>query len=278
MITRYAVMGNPIQHSLSPTIHQLFAKQTGRQLTYEKIMLDATCFEQQVQTFFQEGGQGLNITHPGKQRAFALCNTVSSRCLTAEAANTLWCDTHGLIHGDNTDGIGFMRDLTRYLTPTEKRILLLGAGGAARGVIAPLLEARPALLCVSNRTEATAQMLIKPYGNLPSTSVIVHSRPDKLGPFDLIIHATSSHLSESQQTLSADLTTPDTLCYDLTYQLNGATRFVAWARKNGCFGIDGLGMLVEQAAEAYMIWHGIRPDSSLVLAQLRNLTHQSIPP
>ncbi len=262
MKNRYAVMGNPIAHSLSPIIHQLFAKQTGHELIYEKIQIDLPRFEQQVEQFFEQGGKGLNITMPCKQAAFTLADHATARCLKARAANTLWHTLDGL-QADNTDGIGLLRDLTRYLDLAGKRVLLLGAGGAARGVLAPLLAAHPAQLILANRTLEKAQALSLEF--VPALSCRLD---DLCGVFDLIINATSADHTEKNIALSSTLTTPTTVCYDFAYRKQASTPFVAWAQSHGCVGVDGLGMLVEQAAEAFFIWHGVMPDVLPVLRQL----------
>ena len=260
MNNHYAVMGNPINHSLSPWIHQLFAKQIGLHLTYEKIQIDLAHFEQQVNDFFDQGGKGLNITLPCKQRAFAMSDIATSRCLKAQAANTLWRDENGNLKADNTDGIGLLRDLARYIDLTNKKILLLGAGGAARGILAPLLAAHPEKLTLTNRTPEKAQAL-----SLEFPPAISANLSELEGPFDLIINATSAGLTAQGIALSSTLITPNTLCYDLTYQKHASTPFVQWAKANGCIGIDGLGMLVEQAAAAFFIWHGVMPETAPVL-------------
>ena len=263
MSNRYAVMGNPVEHSLSPLIHQLFARQTGCVLTYEKIQIDLSCFEQQVTQFFSQGGKGLNITLPCKERAFTLAEHVTPRCFKAKAANTLWHDADGL-QADNTDGIGLLRDLAHYINLAAKRILLLGAGGAARGILAPLLAANPVELTLANRTSEKAHALIKNF--FPATSC---SLAELSGEFDLVINATSASLSDQRLVLPEAIITPTTVCYDLAYQLKAPTPFVAWAQSQGCVAVDGLGMLVEQAAEAFLIWHGVMTDVGPVLAHLR---------
>jgi shikimate dehydrogenase len=258
MSTLFAVMGNPIEHSLSPFIHKLFAQQTGRTLTYQKIQIDLLQFEQRVKDFFDAGGCGLNITSPCKQRAFAMSKIASPRCLQAQAANTLWCDGK-TIHADNTDGIGCLRDLSRYIDLTNKRILLLGAGGAARGILAPLLATNPAVFMIVNRTPDKALDLSLTFPPAMSATV------DKLDEaFDLIINATSAHFANQYLTLPSSIITTHTLCYDLAYQQKGATPFVQWANDHGCIGMDGLGMLIEQAAESFFIWHGMMPETTSV--------------
>ncbi len=268
MPARYAVMGHPIAHSLSPTIHRLFAQQTGCVLRYEKIQVDVPHFEAQVERFFQRGGKGLNITQPFKQRAFTLSQDKTARCLTAGAANTLWLNPAGRLQADNTDGIGLLRDLTRFIDLAGLRILILGAGGAARGILTPLLDRGPQSVHIANRTPEKAHALCQAFspfsrlrageGNHP---LLTHGRIiDLNGPFDLILNTTSAHLDREPLTLPPTLILPRTVCYDLNYQQNGETPFVVWARLQGALGMDGLGMLVEQAAEAFFIWHGIMPD------------------
>ena len=265
MPSRFAVMGNPIAHSLSPTVHRLFAEQTGCVLTYEKMKIDLPDFERQVVRFFHEGGRGLNITQPFKQRAFQLGQDKTARCVTAGAANTLWRNEAGRLQADNTDGVGLLRDLAQYIDLAGKRILLLGAGGAARGILAPLLDAGLESLTVANRTYETARALCQAFAE---PSVLTYcDMADLRKPFDLILNATSV----SPMALPPRLIVPTTVCYDLGYQQQGSTPFVAWARAQGGVGIDGLGMLVEQAAEAFSIWHGVMPDVVSVLFHLKNI-------
>ncbi len=264
MLDRFAVMGSPIDHSLSPMIHQLFAEQTNRALSYEKIQIDLACFEQQVMHFFNIGGKGLNITLPCKQRAFAMGEVVSARCLQAQAANTLW-RASGKLHADNTDGIGLMRDLSRYIDVVDKKILLLGAGGAARGILGPLLSTHPAELTIANRTLDNAHALHRAFPSMTR----VCGFAELSGTYDLIINATSAGLAGQPVTLPSMITVGKPFCYDLAYQKTGATAFVAWARALGCDAVDGLGMLVEQAAEAFFIWHGVMPQTAPVMKKMR---------
>ncbi|KTD11558.1 shikimate 5-dehydrogenase [Legionella gratiana] len=264
MFQRYAVMGNPIAHSLSPVIHQHFAKQVNVSLTYEKIEADDHDFEQQVVDFFNQGGKGLNITLPFKQRAFAMAQQRSSRCERAGAANTLWVKAHQL-YADNTDGAGFIRDLSRYLSVQNKRILILGAGGAARGIIHPLLEEHPAALIIANRTSSKAAAFQLDF---PQTKCI--NLHEVEGVFDVVINATSASMAGEFVALPKECMTAKPFCYDLSYKQQGITAFVQYARNFGCEAVDGLGMLVEQAAEAFFLWHGIFPDTKEVLAFLRS--------
>ena len=263
MSGRYAVMGNPVDHSLSPIIHQLFAQQTSRVLTYEKIKINLPFFEEQVNFFFHQGGLGLNITLPCKERAYTLASHHTPRAAAAKAANTLWRDSNGL-HADNTDGIGLLRDLARYIDLAGKNILLVGAGGAARGVLAPLLAAHPAQLTLANRTIEKALALSRDF-----TPITCCGLSELSEAYDLVINATSASLSDNTLQLPTQILTSTTVCYDLAYQLKAPTPFVAWAQSLGCVAIDGLGMLVEQAAEAFAIWHGVMPDTTPVLAQFR---------
>jgi shikimate dehydrogenase len=258
--SRYAVMGNPIAHSLSPLIYQSFAAQTGRSLSYEKILVAEDVFEFQVMDFFIQGGQGLNITLPFKQRAFAMADIITPRCQQAKAANTLWMKK-GHLYADNTDGIGLITDLARYLDLGAKKVLLVGAGGAARGIIAPLLAAKIAQLTVTNRTEERTRAL---QADFPQ---IICCHPTELhANYDLIINATSASLVEKTMPFSASLLQTPACCYDLAYSAKGDTAFIAWAREQGCQAVDGLGMLVEQAAEAFFIWQGIKPDTTSLLS------------
>lgn len=265
MENRYAVMGKPISHSLSPMLHQLFAEQTGVKLEYSKILIDSWLFESRAHDFFAEGGSGLNITLPYKQRAFAMSSKVSARCMVAGAANTLWMKD-GLLHADNTDGIGLVRDLRRFLDINEKRILVLGAGGAARGVIGPLLDESPLQLTVVNRTLQTALKLQSDFQHRVNVSSL-----DALHEvYDLIINATSTGMDGmSCIELPLDIIGRDTFCYDLAYKYCGETPFVAKARALGCNAVDGFGMLVEQAAEAFYIWHGIMPVTTRIIEKNR---------
>ena len=264
MNNRFAVMGNPIEHSLSPIIHQWFARETGCALTYQKILIQLPYFEQQVEDFFNQGGIGLNITAPFKQRAFAMANHRTRRCAMAKAANTLWCNADG-VQADNTDGAGLLRDLTKYVKVRDKRVLILGAGGGARGILAPLLAAMPALVTIANRSAEKAEALCMDF-SLPTSCSMTTLR----GDFDLIINATSASLTGKPLSLPSTILTPSTICYDLAYQNKSPTPFILWAQSHGCIAIDGLGMLVEQAAEAFSIWHGVTPDVMPVLAYLRS--------
>ncbi|MDI9819061.1 MULTISPECIES: shikimate dehydrogenase [unclassified Legionella] len=263
MANYFAVVGNPVAHSLSPFIHQRFAVQTGRQLSYVKLQVEEKEFEAKVGDFFASEGRGLNITLPFKQRAFAMAQVQTPRCRRAGAANTLWMENEQL-HADNTDGVGLIRDLSHHLALEDKKVLIIGAGGAARGIIAPLLAADIAQLTITNRTMSKAEALQADFKQVNCCRLA-----NLQGSFDLIINATSMSLKDKMMELPSSLIHPAAYCYDLAYSAQGTTAFVDWARQQGCHGIDGLGMLVEQAAEAFFIWHGVMPDTHAVLAELR---------
>lgn len=233
------------------------------QLTYEKIKADDPSFELLVSDFFAQDGKGLNITLPFKQRAFAMAQQSSFRCQQAGAANTLWMQANQL-HADNTDGIGLIRDLSRYLSVNGKRVLILGAGGAARGIISPLLENRPAELIIANRTSAKAEEFQRAF---PQTQCLGFDEIE--GQFDLVINATSASLVGEFVALPDECMSAKPFCYDLSYKQHSATAFVQYARESDCDAVDGLGMLVEQAAEAFFIWNGIMPETEEVLTLLR---------
>lgn len=247
---QFAVIGNPIAHSLSPQIHQDFAKQSAIKLSYTTILGQKTRFEHQIYEFFLNGGQGLNVTAPFKERAYALADVLTPRCQEAKAANTLWMK-QGLLHADNTDGIGFIRDISKYRPLAGQSILLLGAGGAARGIIAPVLAKNPRTICISNRSLEKAAILLQDFPRLQLINFSeLHSA------FDIVINATSAE----EFHLPKKIFHPQTLFYDLRYHKDQSTAFVNFARRQGCEAVDGLGMLVEQAAEAFKIWHGVELD------------------
>ncbi|STX52786.1 shikimate 5-dehydrogenase [Legionella busanensis] len=265
MISRCAVVGNPIAHSLSPIIHQNFAKQAGTEIIYDKILGNDTNFEEQVIDFFQSGGTGLNITLPFKERAFKMANQVTARCLKAKAANTLWMQGNQL-WADNTDGVGLIKDLEHYIDIADKDILLLGAGGAARGIIGPLLEASVKRLTIVNRTK---EKLVAVANDFPSITLAEFS--ELSGAFNVIINATSASLSDSPFTLlPVNMLANKPFCYDLAYNREKDTPFINFAKENSCKAYDGLGMLVEQAAEAFYIWHDFKPETTSVLGALKN--------
>ena len=256
---RFAVMGNPVSHSLSPIIHQEFAQQFGITLCYEKILGETCGFEAQVMNFFSSHGRGLNITLPFKERAFAMSLVRTPRCLLAKAVNTLWMEADTL-YGDNTDGVGLIRDISHHIDLKEKHILLLGAGGAARGVLAPLL-ATAASVTIVNRTKERALALLTDF---PTASIGSFENTEQRS-FDVVINATSASLDNQRLRLPTSLLQTKPFCYDLAYSKDNPTPFVSWARSRGCEAMDGLGMLVEQAAESFYIWHGVMPDTKAAL-------------
>ncbi|AGA32113.1 Shikimate 5-dehydrogenase I alpha [Thioalkalivibrio nitratireducens DSM 14787] len=270
---RYAVVGNPISHSLSPRIHALFAEQTRQDLVYEARLGDAERFAEEVREWFREDLRGLNVTVPFKENAFRLVDLHTQRAERAGAVNTIWAEADGRLTGDNTDGAGFLHDLTGRLgiDPAGSSILILGAGGAARGLLEPLLHSRPARLVIANRTRAKAETLAAVFADLAGDVALSASGLDDIPPepYGLVINATAAGLSASRPDLPAGLFAPGGLACDLVYG-PGARPFLEWAREQGAERLsDGLGMLVEQAAEAFAIWRGIRPDTRPVFETLR---------
>jgi shikimate dehydrogenase len=268
-IDRYAVFGQPIKHSQSPRIHALFAAQTAQNLSYTAEEVAPERFTEAVTSFFADGGKGLNCTVPLKELAFAVADTHTDRARRAKAVNTLAVQADGSILGDNTDGCGLVADLTvnHHLTLANKRILILGAGGATRGIMYPLLMQAPSLLIVANRTVEKATHLVAEY---PSGGVIrACGFADLEGQsFDVVINATAASLSGQLPPLPEGLLAHQGVCYDLAYSQQ-PTPFVRWGLENhAAKSVDGLGMLVEQAAEAFFIWRGVRPDTRVVLAVL----------
>lgn len=273
MPDRYAVFGNPVAHSKSPRIHALFAAQTGQDLSYEAILAPKDGFAAAVAAFVAAGGKGANVTVPFKEEAFRLATTLTPRAQAAGAVNTL-SFADGAIGGDNTDGAGLVGDLKGNLgcTLAARRLLLLGAGGAARGVILPLLLEQPAELLIANRTEEKATRLALEFARLPGCAVDVKPASIALGDlagrqFDLVINATSAGLDDAALPLPDSIFAQDCVAYDMLY--GRETPFMRQARAARATVADGLGMLVEQAAEAFFVWRGVRPQSAPVLAELR---------
>lgn len=270
MSDRYAVVGNPVEHSKSPAIHRLFADQTGEDLVYEKLLAPLNEFEETVLAFIRSGGRGINVTVPFKQQAWAMAGVLSEKAQRAGAVNTLTLMADGNLSGDNTDGVGLVRDLVNNvgLKLNGCRILLVGAGGAARGVLAPLMEQHPALLVIANRTVSRAVELAVLFSD---QGLVKGCGFDDLGsaPYDIIINATSAGLQKQLPPLPRTSIGPHTLCYDMMYA-DTPTDFVKYGEERGAArAVDGLGMLVEQAAESFFIWRGIRPETAPVIASLR---------
>ena len=268
MTDRYAVIGNPIEHSRSPQIHAAFAMQTGEDIHYERILGDLTGFEDDVAAFLASGGRGLNVTVPFKERAFALAGSLSARAAAAGAVNTLIA-LDGGVRGENTDGIGLVRDLrcNHLFDLRAARVLLLGAGGAVRGVLAPLLDERPEHLVIANRTADKARVLA---GSIGGGAVVGCGLDELAGQrFDLIINGTAAGLEAKVPAIPDDCLARGGWTYDMLYGAE-PTAFVAWGRDHGAGrALDGLGMLVEQAAESFHLWRGVQPDTGPVIESLR---------
>ncbi|HEV7432688.1 MAG TPA: shikimate dehydrogenase [Steroidobacteraceae bacterium] len=274
-IDRYAVIGELIGHSQSPRIHTLFAAATRQEMRYALIDVGVAGFAGAVREFFSGGGRGLNVTVPHKHTALQLADTLTPRARRAGAVNTLARGLAGTtdtsVLGDNTDGAGLVRDLTINLGFKLRgaRLLLLGAGGAARGIIAPLLEAGAASLAISNRHGARAQELAQEFADLGPVRAAPNADGRGAAPYDLIINATSASLRGELPLISAATVGTQTLCYDCAYAEHD-TVFMTWARGAGAArAVMGLGMLVEQAAESFLLWRGLRPDTAPVLAALQ---------
>lgn len=273
MLDQYAVFGNPIAHSKSPEIHTWFAEQTNQPLEYRAILAPEDDFEASAKGFFDEGGLGANVTVPFKLDALVFADTLSPRARRAGAVNTLQKGKNNQIYGDNTDGIGLVADLTDNLnfSLAGKKVLLLGAGGAARGVIEPLLNAGITQLKIANRTPKKAQQLVQLFAGLQSATQLTSGNWESLqnSQYDLVLNATSASLGGDLPPLPDGLFTRFSLAYDLMYSQQ-ATPFMRWAKQQGAAQVtDGLGMLVEQAAEAFFLWRGVRPVTQPILARLR---------
>ncbi len=248
MMKHYAVIGAPIEHSLSPSLHQHFAREAGVKLEYTRILLDDAHFEQQVQDFFKAGGAGLNVTAPGKERAFAMSDVQTERCLKAGAANTLWLNAKGELCADNTDGAGLVCDLKKRIKLSGARILILGAGGAVRGILPALFLEKSQKIVVHNRTKVRAQTLVQEMDN---KAVKCAGQSDMTETYDLVLNATGRQFAPPNELQGTSF------CYDLTYDRSALTPFVHWARQKAYPAVDGFGMLVEQAREAFAVWRGM---------------------
>jgi shikimate dehydrogenase len=270
---KYAVLGNPVAHSQSPFIHAAFARQTGQAVDYGRVLCPLDGFEAAVRAFEAEGGHGCNVTVPFKFDAPALAAHCTPRATLAQAANVLRFDADGW-HADNTDGIGLIRGIEiRAAQPLAgRRVLLIGAGGAAAGVLGPLLEARPAVVTVANRTLARAQALVDRHAALAAAGGVMLAAASLDTPgtaYDVVINASASSLQAAAVPVPASVLARGALAVDLMYGA-AAEPFLAWARDTGARAHDGLGMLVEQAAEAFFFWRGVRPDTAPVLQALRD--------
>lgn len=271
MTDLYAVMGNPINHSKSPQIHSQFAEQAQQDIVYSAMLVPIDGFESAVRDFFKGSGKGLNITVPFKEQAYKLADELSPRALKAMAVNTLMLLPDGKILGDNTDGAGLVNDLTRnlQLEITGKRILVIGAGGAVRGILQPFLEQNPQSITICNRTFEKAQSLAESFQDLGNVQACRFE--DLNQPFDLIINGTSASLAGELPPIPESVINQQTQVYDMMYGKE-PTVFLQWAHALGAEQCtDGLGMLVGQAAVSFELWRGIRPDTVSVLENMRHL-------
>ena len=274
-MSKYAVLGNPVSHSKSPLIHSMFAQQTDQTMSYVTIPLEENEFEGFVRNFFAGGGGGLNVTVPFKGNAFALAASCSPRAELAQAVNTLFLDANGDICGDNTDGVGLVTDLklNNKVAISGQRVLILGAGGAVRGIMAALVYEQASAITIVNRDVSKAEHLAEEMQSMAPIEAMSYARLQEVAnngrSYDLIINGTSSSLLGEMPKLDANLIAPGCCCYDLMYSETD-TPFVQWGKKEGAsISIDGLGMLVEQAAEAFALWRGVRPNTASVMAHLR---------
>lgn len=281
MVDQYAVLGNPIGHSRSPFIHECFARQQDQLMNYRAIEVPLDQFTDMAEAFLTGSGKGLNITLPFKEKAWQLADQKTSRAEHAGAVNTLWRDNEGQICGDNTDGVGLVNDLLHNIQFNLQgaRVLVLGAGGAVRGVLQPLLEAGCAEVMIVNRTPEKAQALASRFKQLlPNKANIVaggYAALNASQAYDLIINGTSASLEGKMIPIDTSVVSAHTLCYDMMYSAR-PTAFCQWAIDHGASrAVDGLGMLVEQAAEAFLCWRGVRPETAPVITLLRqSLAHQ----
>lgn len=268
-LDQYAVIGHPIAHSKSPDIHQMFAEQTGQQLEYSKIDVEEADFEAFVREFFaRPEDKGLNVTVPFKEQAWAMADDKSERAALAGAVNTLLLK-EGRLWGDNTDGVGLVNDLERNhsVLLRDAKILILGAGGAVRGILQPILKQRPVSVTIANRTVSKARVLAEQFGHLGNVCSLAFDQLNQ--PYDLIINGSSASLQGSVPDIKSAVIGPGTIVYDMMYGRE-QTVFNQWAAAQGAARtIDGLGMLVEQAAEAFRIWRGVLPDTAPVIAYFR---------
>lgn len=269
MTDKYAVFGNPVAHSLSPRIHTLFAQQTGQELRYEAIRAPLDGFASKLREFIAAGGRGANVTVPFKEEAFRFATEHTVRAKAAGAVNTLICEENVIV-GDNTDGAGLVRDIQINLgfQIAGKRVLLLGAGGAARGVVQPLSDLAPMRLMIANRTAKKSRSLADGFG-LGFDFRVEGGGFDELAgqAFDLVVNATSAGLADAALPLPDSIFAPGCLAYEMVY--GRETPFMRQAGRAGARVVDGLGMLIEQAAEAFYVWRGVRPDTTPVLKELR---------
>lgn len=265
----YAVMGNPVAHSKSPLIHHAFAAQSGQDILYQAILVAKDGFAAALRRFREQGGRGLNITVPFKGEAWRAVEVGTPQAQKARAVNTIWFNGSGMLHGDTTDGPGLVKDLlNNEVAICGRRLLVLGAGGAVRSVLSALFAEQPERLVICNRTHERARQLAAQFAEFHSLETL---SPEQLAgeQFDLVINGTSASLSGQMPGLPEDVIGTHACCYDMAYGETD-TVFVAWAKQHGAeLALDGLGMLVEQAAESFFIWRGVRPDTRPVIEMLR---------
>ena len=271
-VANYAVLGNPVKHSKSPQIHLLFAEEMGITLEYNAIEVPNDELSTYVNLFSSQGGKGLNITVPFKENAYKLCTEITSRALESGSVNTIKFDTETNIIGDTTDGEGFINDLRKNygINLQNKSILILGAGGTVKSIIERLVSEEIKNVVIVNRTLSRAEELEKKFKNkIDIKSFSYETLPNDI--FDLIVNGTSLSLSSEVPPVSRNIINKNTFCYDLMYS-SDKTVFIKWAIENGALrAADGLGMLVEQAAESFFIWHGVKPNTAKVIEALKNL-------
>lgn len=269
---QYGVMGNPIQHSKSPFIHRLFAEQTSQQLQYSPILVPLEGLSDALKQFQDQGGKGVNITLPFKHRAFSLVDSLSERAQRAEAINTIKFNEDGTRFGDNTDGAGIIRDIVSNLKfkIKNKRVLILGAGGAVRGILDPILNEQPIEVVLSNRSESKAVAIAEEFSDRGPILACPLSLLEA-NAFDLVINGTSASLQGEMLDLPGSILNEGALCYDMVYD-KAATPFLRWAKdQDAATCVDGIGMLVEQAAEAFYVWRDVKPNTKPVLAALNEM-------
>lgn len=269
-VSNYAVFGNPIKHSKSPRIHSLFAKQTGIELHYQSIEVPTDKFDEYVDLFASQGGLGLNITVPFKEDAHFLCTSLTQRAELCGSVNTIRFDEQLNSFGDTTDGRGFINDLriNHQINIKDKTVLILGAGGSVKAILEPLCDLQPAQIIIANRTVSRAEELADKFSKLGNITACSYS-DIATQSFDLIVNGTSLSLMGELPAISETVINKNTCCYDLMYS-DSATVFMQWAAELGAAKVmDGLGMLVEQAAESFLIWHGVKPETVSVIDRLR---------
>tara|TARA_R110000787_G_scaffold78716_2_gene172097 strand:+ start:12500 stop:13342 length:843 start_codon:yes stop_codon:yes gene_type:complete len=268
---KYAVLGNPVAHSRSPQIHRAFAAQTGADIHYDRILVPVNRFVETAKQFIAAGGRGFNVTVPCKEDAYRFAGRLTPRALRAKAVNTVVVNDNGPTLGDNTDGAGLVKDLVDNLgwPLTGKRVLILGAGGAVRGVLEPVLNVQPAAVVLANRTATKASILAAEFADLGPIQGGSYDELANATPFDLIINGTSASLAGALPPVPGELVNSNCCCYDMMYGPQ-PTVFMAWAQATGAGHVaDGLGMLVEQAAESFALWRGTKPDTRPVIATIR---------